>query len=113
MATDMKTVFLGNGRAEFEEAIIYTPYQGSPITIKGIIVRERLTTKDSPDQNRLLSKQAEIHIANLVTYGVTSVKKGFDTLQFPYRVGDASNATYKVVDILGNDAGAWHLLVEQ
>lgn len=109
LAADMSVVFLNSD--EFAEDITYTPDGGAPVAIKAIVTRQG-ADPGSEDQGRILQNRAEILIANHATAGVTSVKKGADKVQFPPRLG-GSDATWVVVDVLGQDPGAWNLLVQR
>lgn len=96
---------------EFAEQIQYTPKGGSPKTIKAVINRKRLTP-GGEESGRILQNQIEIFIANDATYGVDSIKKGGDEVSFPEIVGGI-DVNFVVVDILGEDQGMWHLLVQK
>ena len=96
---------------EFAEAIEYTPKNGSPKTIKAVINRKRLIP-GGEESGRTLQNQIEIFIANDPTYGVASVNKGGDEVLFPEVLGGI-DVNFVVVDILGEDQGMWHLLVQK
>lgn len=96
---------------EFAEAIQYTPKSGSPKTIKAVINRKRLTP-GGEESGRTLQNQIEIFIANDSTYGIDSINKGGDEVFFPEVLGGA-DVNFVVVDILGEDQGMWHLLVQK
>lgn len=96
---------------EFAESITYTPKNGSPKSIKALVVRNRLDTTGQ-DQGRTLHNQAEIYIVNDATNGVTSIDKGDDTVSLPEIIG-GSAISWVVIEILGMDEGLWHLLIEK
>ena len=106
---DVKNCLLNTN--EFAESITYTPKNGSPKTIKAIIVRSRLEP-GGEDTGRILRNQCEVYIANDATDGVTSVDKGDDQLQFPELVG-GSDITWVAIDIISKNEGLWRLLVEK
>lgn len=107
MALDAVGVFLNDD--EFAEEITYTPYGGTPRTIKAIVVRERLGTNPE-DSGRTLRNECEIFIANHATSGVTSVDKGDDSVSFPEQIG-GSAINWFIMDIISKDDGMWHLKV--
>jgi hypothetical protein len=96
---------------EFAEAIQYTPKNGSPKTIKAVINRKRLNP-GGEESGRTLQNQIEIFIANDSTYGVASINKGGDEVLFPEVIGGI-DVNFVVVDILGEDQGMWHFLVQK
>lgn len=96
---------------EFAEAVVYTPKGGSPRTIKAVINRKRLTP-GGEESGRILQNQIEIFIVNDGSYGVSSVNKGGDEVLFPEVLG-GNDVNFVVVDILGEDQGMWHLLVQK
>ena len=110
LSIDAAKVFLNTD--EFAEEITYTPKNGSPKTIKALVVRNRI---DAADQGvgRIASRQAEVYIANDAINGVTSVDKGDDEVSFPETAG-GTPITWVVIDLLGMDhLGLFHLLVEK
>ena len=96
---------------EFAEAVQYTPKGQSPKTIKAVINRKRLTP-GGEESGRTLQNQIEIFIANDATYGVDAIIKGGDEVLFPEVIGGI-DVNFVVVDILGEDQGMWHLLVQK
>ena len=96
---------------EFAEAIQYTPKNGIPKTIKAVINRKRLIP-GGEESGRTLQNQIEIFIANHETDGVSSINKGGDEVLFPEVLGGI-DVNFVVVDILGEDEGMWHLLVQK
>ncbi len=109
LSQDAGKVFLNS--AEFAEDITYTPKAGAPLAIKAVINRRRLDPAYE-DTGRTLLNQAEISIANDASLGVTSINKGGDTVLFPETLGGAA-VSWVVVDILKQDEGMWHLLVQK
>lgn len=109
LSQDAISVFLNTD--EFAEEVTYTPYGGTPSNIKAIIDRPRIRPAGL-DAGGTLVNDIEIHIANHATYGVTSIKKGFDSVVLQRVVG-GDNEIFKVIDILGQDEGMWHLLVRK
>ena len=96
---------------EFAEAIQYTPKGVTQKTIKAIINRKRIIP-GGEESGRILQNQIEIFIANDPTYGIESVNKGGDEVLFPEVLGGI-DVNFVVVDILGEDRGMWHLLVQK
>ena len=96
---------------EFAEVIQYTPKNGSPKSIKAVINRKRLNP-GGEESGRTLQNQIEIFIANDSTYGVASINKCGDEILFPEVIGGI-DVNFIVVDILGEDQGMWHLLVQK
>ena len=96
---------------EFAEAIQYTPKNGTSKTIKAVINRKRLNP-GGEESGRALQNQIEIFIANDSTYGIDSINKGGDEVFFPEVLGGV-DVNFVVVDILGEDQGMWHLLVQK
>ena len=96
---------------EFAEAISYTPKGGTQKTIKAIVNRKRLNPA-SEDTGRILQNTIEIFITNDLTYGLASINKGGDKVTLPEVIG-GSDVNYVVVDILGEDDGIWHLLLQK
>jgi hypothetical protein len=109
LAQDAGKVFLNS--SEFAEDAVYTPKGGTPLTIKAVINRRRLDPAFE-DTGRTLLNQAEIFIANDAAAGVTSINKGGDTVSFSETIGGAA-ISWVVVDILNQDEGMWHLLVQK
>jgi hypothetical protein len=106
---DMANSFLNS--YEFAEDITYTPKNGTPKSIKAVINRKRLNPA-AEDIGRVLTNQGEIFLANHSTGGVVAVNKGGDVVSFPDSVG-GSPVDWAVIDVLGQDEGMWHLLVQK
>lgn len=102
-------VFLNTN--EFGEQIIYTPKGGTAKTIPALVDRQRITPAGE-DTGRALLNQVEIVIANDAENGVISINKGGDVASLPERVGGTA-ISWAVVDILGQDEGVWHLLLQK
>lgn len=96
---------------EFAEDIKYTPKGGVQKTIKAVVNRKRLTP-GGEESGRILQDQLEIYIANDSVYGASSINKGGDEVLFPEVLGSI-DVNFIVVDILGEDNGIWHLLVQR
>ncbi len=96
---------------EFAESIQYTPKGGTPKTIKAVINRKRLTP-GGEESGRVLQDQVEILIANDPVYGVSVINKGGDEVLFPEVLGGI-DVNFVVIDVLGEDQGMWHLLVQK
>jgi hypothetical protein len=109
LSQDAGKVFLNS--SEFAEDVVYTPKGGSPLAIKAVINRRRLDPAYE-DTGRTLLNQAEIFIANDAAAGVISINKGGDTVSFAENLGGAA-VNWVVVDILSQDEGMWHLLVQK
>lgn len=95
---------------EYAEIILYTPKGGVAKSIKSIVDRKRILPAGE-NSGRTLTNQVEIMIANDPTYGVSSVNKGGDTVSLPERIGGTSKS-WVVADILEQDEGCWHLLLQ-
>lgn len=109
LKSDSLNTFLNTD--EFAENIAYTQKGGTAKNIKAVIERKRLSPA-SEDSGRTLIDQVEIIIANDATYGMTSINKGGDMVSLPERIG-GGNITYIVSDILSQDEGLWHLLLNK
>lgn len=98
---------------EFAEDIGYTPYGSSKRVIKAIVERRRLTLAGE-DFGRVLADTVEILIARHDTLGVTVINKGMnaDEVILPEVLGGA-DVTFFVADILAQDEGLWHLLLQK
>jgi hypothetical protein len=98
---------------EFAEDVVYTPYSGQARTIKAIVERRRLIPS-SQDANRVLTGTVEIHVARDAVFGVLSVNKGAsaDQVVLPEIIG-GTGVTFFVADILAQDEGMWHLLLQK
>ena len=96
---------------EFAESVVYTPKAGVPKTITAVVNRKRLDPA-SEDIGRVLINQCEIFIANDAAAGVASISKGGDMVSFSENIG-GSVINWIVADILGQDEGIWHLLVQK
>ena len=96
---------------EFAESVVYTPKAGVAKSITAVVNRKRIDPAYE-DTGRVLINQCEIFIANDATAGVVSISKGGDMVSFPENIsGSAIN--WIVADILGQDEGIWHLLVQK
>lgn len=109
LAQDAGKVFLN--AAEFAEDITYTPKAGAPRLIKAVINRKRLDPAYE-DTGRTLINQAEVFVANDAVTGVASINKGGDTAAFAETIGGVV-ISWVVADILNQDEGIWHLLVQK
>ncbi|MCX5712123.1 MAG: hypothetical protein NTY47_03495 [Candidatus Omnitrophica bacterium] len=109
LSVDAVNAFLNDD--EFAEEIDYTPKGGTVKMIKAIVNRQRVQPSGE-DSGRTLSTQFEILIANDVTYGVASINKAGDTVVLAEREG-GELVTFRVVDILSQDAGMFHLLIQK
>jgi len=109
MAQDMVNSFLNS--YEFAEDITYTPKNGTPRSIKAIINRKRISPA-AEDVGRVLVNQGEVFIANDDTNGVSSINRGGDIVSFAENLGGAV-INWAVIDIIGQDEGMWHLLVQK
>ena len=96
---------------EFAESVIYTPKAGVAKSITAVVNRKRLDPA-SEDIGRVLINQCEIFIANDPAAGVASISKGGDIVSFPENIA-GSAISWIVADILGQDEGIWHLLVQK
>jgi len=107
---DMVNVFMNSD--EFAESIMYSPADSTDREINAIVNRERLKP-DPLSDNRKLSRQAEIYIANDPDSGVSKVIKGQDKVSFPVYEGDTESVDWVVVDVLEQDLSGWKLLVQR
>ena len=91
---------------EFAETIEYAPYGKWSVTIKAVVVRERL---DSGSENvaRTLRKEAEIYILNDEEEGVTSIDKKNDRITLTDTEGEEIIA--RISEILHKDDSMWRL----
>lgn len=110
MLADMKYRILNND--EFAEDIFYIPYAGGSLSIKAVVLRERLEP-GTQDAGRMVGRRAEIYIANDATYGVIAVGKGRDTVQMPVLEDGETLVEWTVIDVISQDSGCWHLLVQR
>jgi hypothetical protein len=110
MVSDARNIFLN--ASEFAEQVSYTPFGGSPKTIKAVVDRSRIDS-NIQDSGRLVGKQAEIWIANHATDGVTSVNKGNDLVSMPNYNGGGTNVNWRVIEIIEKDEGMWRLLLQR
>lgn len=105
LASDAAAVFCNPN--EFGEEITYTPHGGSGTTVRAAITRRPelfISSLEVP------ADDLEISVPNDATYGVTSVKRGFDTVSFPAIIGGTAQ-TWRVMEIVHNDHGMWRLRV--
>lgn len=109
LRTDALNSFLNTN--EFAETIQYTPKGGTLKTIKAVINRKRINP-GTEESGRVLQDQIEILIANDPAYGVSLINKGGDEVLFPEVLGGI-DVNFVVIDILGEDQGMWHLLVQK
>lgn len=96
---------------EFAEEITYTPKDGVAKVIKAVVNRQRIDPAPE-DAGRILINQCEIFIANNNVSGIASVNKGGDVVSFAETIGGAV-ISWVVADILNQDEGIWHLLVQK
>lgn len=94
---------------EMAELITYTPFGGTPKTIKAVVIREPLKTR-SMDDNRTLDRECQIHIANDASAGVTAVNTRFDKVSLPVNEGEV-NVNWLVSAVVSKDEGMWHLVI--
>ena len=109
MTQDSVKAFLNT--YEFAETITYTPKNGTAKAIKAVINRKRINPAGE-DVGRVLVNQSEVFIANDDTNGVSSINKGGDIVSFAESAGGAV-IDRAVIDVLGQDEGMWHLLVQK
>lgn len=102
-------LFLNPG--EFAEAVTYTPKNGTPKAVAAVIDRKRISPS-AEDVGRVLANQCEIYLSRDAVSGIPSVNKGGDTISFPENIGGLS-INWAVIDIIGQDEGIWHLLVQK
>ena len=111
MASDAGNAVL-NGN-EFAEDVVYTPAGGQAKTIKAIVERKRLMPA-SPDSGRVLLGTLEVMIARDAVLGVLTINKGQNPDQvFVPEVVGGPQVNFFVADILKQDEGMWHLLLQK
>lgn len=110
MVSDAQKAFLNDN--EFAETIQYTPFGGSPKSIKADVKRSPLDS-GVQDSGHLIARQAEVRIINHATDGVTSVNKGNDLVSMPVYRGGGTNVDWRVIDVTHQDEGMWYLLVQR
>jgi len=109
LAQDAAKIFLNSD--EFAEEITYTPKGGAAKVIKALVNRKRIDPAYE-DAGRILLNQFEIFIANDETFGIASINKGGDLVSLAEFIGGAA-IDWVVADILGQDEGVWHLLLQK
>ncbi|GEM_PF-928197 len=111
LSTDVVNCFLNSN--EFAEEVRYTPAGGSQRVIKAIVERRRVTPAGE-DSGRVLVDTIEIYIVRHDTLGVTVVTTGVrpDQVVLPEMIG-GTGVTFFVADILSQDDGIWHLLLQK
>jgi hypothetical protein len=108
LAIDARQVFLNTD--EHAEMIAYTPYGGTSKDIKAVVSRRGIEP-GGEDSGRVLRNQVEILIANDADEGVIAVNKGGDVVALQEREGGVMK-NWRVLDIINQDAGMWHLLLQ-
>lgn len=98
---------------EFAEDILYTPSGGQARVIKAIVDRKRLSPV-SEDSSRALVDSIEIMIARDPVYGIAEITKGMDAdeVVLSETIGGVG-VNFFVADILSQDEGMWHLLLQK
>ncbi len=109
LAVDTINTFLNEN--EFAEWIVYTPKSGTEKTIKAIVDRPRAQPAGE-DTGRILLNEYSIMIANNETYGAITINKGGDMVTLLDRIG-GTLVDFRVVDILSQDEGMFHLLIQK
>ena len=109
LSKDMINTFLNTD--EFAETVVYTPKGEAPREIKAIVNRRRIEPR-AEDMGRVLTKEVELIVANDAEAGIVSVNKGQDEVSFPEVTGGPA-ISWIVTDILNQDEGAWHLLLQK
>lgn len=107
MKYDAMNCFLNSN--EFAEDITYCPHGGTNKSLKAVVNRQRITPAGE-DGGRTLAQDFEVMIANDDTYGVTSIKKGYDKVIIAKTVS-GDDATFVVAEVINQDDGMWHLLL--
>ena len=92
---------------EFAEEIKYASYGKWPVTIKAVIVRERLDP-GSENMGRSLRNEAEVYILNDETEGIVSIDKKRDRITLQE---SNEEVTARISEVLGKDDALWRLLV--
>lgn len=109
--TDFRTVLLDTD--EFAETVVYTPSGGSPISIAASIDRERALPGLNLTGGRPSGmKTRRVIILNQATYGVTTVKEGFDTMAVKMNLDDTGTTTCRVTKIVDQSLAHWDVEVE-
>jgi len=110
LVEDAKDVFL-NEDGGFVEDVVYTPYGGSPVTIKAVVTRTTLQTNQQ-GSNAIVGRDAEIEVLNDADDGITSVDKGRDVVSMSVRRGESS-VSWSVVEVISKDEAMFHLKVRR
>jgi hypothetical protein len=84
----------------------YTPRGASGVSRYILVDRNGLNRQTGTIGG--FSASVEIFICNDATNGVTAVSCGGDTITVTPRYGEAAK-TYRIDEIVDNDAGIWHL----
>lgn len=88
MADDVIAVLLNTD--EFAETIVYTPLNGSPLSIKAIVERNPPEPIGNPP--KLVAGRMIITVANDALLGISSatINTGGDTVTLATRIGDST-----------------------
>lgn len=93
---------------ELAELVKYYPYGKWPLTIKAVIVRERLDP-GSENLARSLRNEAELYLLNDETEGVVSIDKVNDRITILDTEGDEVVA--RIIEVIGKDEAVIHIRV--
>ncbi len=107
MARDMAAISNLN---EFGEEGTYVQ-SGISKAVSVMVNRQRISPANE-DSGRTLVGQMEVSIPNSEDLGMASVIKGQDRLFIPETIG-GPDVEYLVIDILSQDEGMWHLLLQK
>lgn len=115
MATVFDSLFAQAGfpmlLSQFGESITYLPYGGGSRSITAIVDREPPAILDAAGNTVL--PQFIVRVYNSATTGISSTEldKGKDELQFPKKVGAATDSTFSIGHLISQDAGVVQLAV--
>lgn len=92
---------------EFGETVTYRPSGGTPIEINALV--ERNVERDLKASGAAFTLVFELWIAKHATLGVLTINERTDKVDVRVREDDAAARTFRVVQVLGQDPGMWHV----
>lgn len=93
--------------AELGESLAYTPSGGAEKTIRAIVERSGLDP--DPQIRGVVTRRVTLHVPRHATYGVTSVKEGYDTVKVDIAPGDTSQVVHRIERVIGSSPGFFML----
>ncbi len=106
LKADMVQEFLSSG---FEEEVDYTIKGGASKTIKAIVDRSDPNPQKDVSGRPFPVNGIQITIGSEPLLGIETITEKFDLVSLPLKEGGATKATFRVVKILDQDPGMWHL----